>query len=98
MARRSGGRQARHAQRSAPLAEELKPVRPGERGGQYQPFAKADLDAVVANIFRILEEVGFKDATPHCIAACQAVGAIIVRLIRGIRCEQSQRPLPPHQR
>ena len=64
MARRSGGRQARHAQRSAPLAEELKPVRPGERGGQYQPFAKADLDAVVANIFRILEEVGFKDATP----------------------------------
>ena len=77
MARRSGGRQARHAQRSAPLAEELKPVRPGERGGQYQPFAKADLDAVVANIFRILEEVGFKDATPHCIAACQAVGAIL---------------------
>ena len=77
MARRSGGRQARHAQRSAPLSEELKPVRPGERGGQYQPFAKSDLDAVVANIFRILEEVGFKDATPHCIEACQAVGAIL---------------------
>ena len=75
MARRSGGRQARHAQRSAPLAVDMKPVRPGERGGRYQPFAPDDLQAVVDNIFRILEEVGFKDATPHCIAACEAVGA-----------------------
>ena len=75
MARRSGGRQARHAQRSAPLAEHMKPVRPGELGGRYQPFSAADVDAVVATIFRILEEVGFKDATPHCIEACTAIGA-----------------------
>ena len=75
MARRSGGRQARHAQRSAPLAEHMKPVRPGELGGRYQPFSAADVDAVVATVFRILEEVGFKDATPHCIEACTAIGA-----------------------
>jgi len=75
MARRSGGRQARHAQRSAPLAEHMKPVRPGELGGRYQPFSAADVDAVVTTIFRILEEVGFKDATPHCIEACTAIGA-----------------------
>ena len=67
MARRAGGRQARHAQRSAPLEETMKPVRPGERGGRYHPFSDRDLEAIVANIYRILEEVGFKDATPHCI-------------------------------
>ena len=77
MARRPGGRQARHAQRSAPLAEEMKPVRPGERGGRYKPFSEDELDAVVANIFRILEEIGFKDATPHCIATCTAIGAVL---------------------
>ena len=65
MARRSGGRQARHALRSAPLEETMKPVRPGERGGRYHPFSDRDLEAIVANIYRILEEVGFKDATPH---------------------------------
>ena len=39
------------------------------------PFPATDVDAVVATIFRILEEVGFKDATPHCIEACTAIGA-----------------------
>ncbi|MBT5155648.1 MAG: hypothetical protein HOM44_16300 [Gammaproteobacteria bacterium] len=37
MPRRSGGRKSRVAIRTAPLAEELKPVRPGESGGQYRP-------------------------------------------------------------
>ena len=77
MVRRSGGRQARHAQRSAPLAEAMKPVRPGECGGRYQPFSADDLGAVVGNIFRILEEVGFKEATPHCNESCTAVGAVL---------------------
>ncbi len=77
MPRRSGGRQARKALRSAPLAEELKPVHPGELGGQYRPLTDADIAAVDANIFRILEEVGFNDATPHCIEACTAVGAVL---------------------
>ena len=56
MARRAGGRQARHAQRSAPLEEAMKPVRPGERGGRYHPFTDQDLEAIVENIYRILEE------------------------------------------
>jgi trimethylamine--corrinoid protein Co-methyltransferase len=75
MARRSGGRQARHALRSAPLAADIKPVRPGELGGRYQPLGDAELRAVEENIYRILEEVGFRDATEHCIEACTAVGA-----------------------
>jgi trimethylamine--corrinoid protein Co-methyltransferase len=77
MARRSGGREARKALRSAPLAEESKPVRPGESGGHYKPLSDAGIAAVDENIFRILEEIGFDDATPHCIEACTAVGAVM---------------------
>ncbi len=77
MARRAGGRQARKALRSAPLAEDVKPVRPGVRGGLYKPLSDADIAAIDANIFRILAEVGFKDATQHCIASCTAVGAVM---------------------
>lgn len=76
MARRSGGRSSRVAQRSAPLAEELKPVHPGESGGHYKPLSEADLDEVVENAYRILEEVGFAQATPHCIETCTRFGAV----------------------
>ena len=77
MARRSGGRQARLALRNAPLADDNKPVHPGESGGRYRPFTDTDVAAVEENIFRILEEVGFNEATPHCIETCTAVGAIL---------------------
>lgn len=77
MARRSGGRQARKALRSAPLAEAAKPVHPGELGGRYRPLDDAGIAAIDANIFKILEDVGFNDATPHCIETCTAVGAIL---------------------
>ena len=77
MARRSGGRAARKALRSAPLAEEAKPVHPGESGGAYKPLTDDGIEAVRDNIFRILEEVGFADATPHCIETCTAVGAVM---------------------
>ena len=77
MARRSGGRQARHALRAAPLAEDIKPVNPGELGGKYKPLSDSDVTAINDNIFRILEEVGFNEATPHCIEKCTAVGAVL---------------------
>ncbi|MCH7822431.1 MAG: trimethylamine methyltransferase family protein [Proteobacteria bacterium] len=77
MPRRAGGRQARKALRSAPLAEDVKPVHPGESGGQYRPLSDADVAAIDANIFKILEEIGFNDATPHCIEACTSVGAVL---------------------
>jgi trimethylamine--corrinoid protein Co-methyltransferase len=77
MARRSGGREARKALRSAPLAEETKPVHPGERGGQYRPLSESGIAAINENVFRILAEVGFNDATPHCIEVCTAAGAIM---------------------
>jgi len=77
MARRSGGREARKALRSAPLADATKPVHPGEQGGHYKPLTESGIAAINENVFRILEEIGFNDATPHCIEACTAVGAIM---------------------
>jgi len=76
MARRSGGRQAKIAMRKAALAEDLRPVRAGEIGGHYRPLTDTDIESIDENVFRILEEVGFAQATPHCIEACTAIGAI----------------------
>ena len=75
MARRSGGRSARVAVRQAPLAEDVKPVRPGELGGDYTPLKPADMDAIAENAYRILAEIGFSRATPHCIDVCVTAGA-----------------------
>ncbi len=75
MARRSGGRKARVALREAPLADDIKPVHPGETGGQYRPLSDDDITAIEANIFRILDEIGFADASPHCIETCTGFGA-----------------------
>ena len=77
MTRRMGGRQARRAARAAPLAETIKPVRPGHRGGQYRPLTDEGVAAIVENSFRILEHVGFGDPTAHCIEVCTALGAIL---------------------
>ena len=77
MARRAGGRRARVAQRAAPLTLEHQPVRPGETGGHFKPFKDDGVAAIRENIFRILAEVGFGDATPHCIEACTGVGAVL---------------------
>ena len=76
MARRSGGRQAKIALRKAALADDLRPVRAGIPGGQYRPLKDDDVESINATVFKILEEVGFADATEHCIKACTAIGAI----------------------
>ncbi len=75
MARRPSARQAKLKERKAALAEEKKPVHAGERGGQYRPLSDADAETVVEATYQLLEEVGFADATQHCIDACVAVGA-----------------------
>lgn len=77
MARRSGGRKARVNLRAAPLPAHLKPVGPGESGGQYKPLSDTDIKAIKQTIYRILDEVGFQDPTPHCIETCTEVGAIM---------------------
>lgn len=77
MSRRAGGRNARVSLRNAPLAEHIKPVHPGELGGQYRPLSEADMEQINTTVFRILEDIGFAQATPHCIATCTAVGAVL---------------------
>ena len=64
MARRAGGRQARHAQRSAPSEQSMKPVRPGERGGRYHPFTDQDLEAIVENIIAFSRRSALKTPLP----------------------------------
>ena len=76
MGRRSGGRQAKIALRKAALAEDLRPVRAGISGGQYRPLKDTDVELINDTVFKILEEIGFADATDHCIEACTAIGAL----------------------
>ena len=75
--RKSGGREARIALRNTPLTEEEKPVKPGEIGGRYKPLSDKQVQAIEVNVYRILEEIGFADATPHCIETCVAFGAVM---------------------
>ncbi|MEZ5775668.1 MAG: trimethylamine methyltransferase family protein [Hyphomicrobiaceae bacterium] len=75
-ARRSGGRAARREIRSQPLADALKPVRPGLTGGRYKPLSDADVLRIHTAALTVLEEVGFGQAIPTCVEACTRIGAI----------------------
>ena len=77
MARRSGGRKAMLAARSKPLAKDSRPVSPGETGGGFRPLSDVDMESIAETAFKILEEVGFCQATSHCIEACTAIGAVV---------------------
>ena len=57
-ARRSGGRASRVAVRSAPLAENLRPVRAGLPGGQYKPLTEAGMAKIHAAALEALEVIG----------------------------------------
>ncbi|MCY4313626.1 MAG: trimethylamine methyltransferase family protein [Gammaproteobacteria bacterium] len=74
MSRRTGGRAARHALRSAPLAEEVKPVHPGQIGGCYKPLTDAELQRVYDAMLDLLENVGFTRAIPRTIELVTKAG------------------------
>ena len=40
-------------------------------------MSESAVAAINDNIFKILEEVGFNQATPHCIETCTAFGAVM---------------------
>ncbi len=61
--------------RSAPLAQDINPVRPGLEGGRYQPLDRNDMDQIHEAVLTILETVGFANAIPSCIAALTQAGA-----------------------
>ena len=74
--RRSGGRAARHALRSAPLAQSLRPVRPGLEGGQYRPLSEAGVQRIHTAALDALEQIGLADAPPSGVAILTGAGAV----------------------
>ncbi|MFI0843845.1 trimethylamine methyltransferase family protein [Mesorhizobium sp. IMUNJ 23232] len=75
--RRSGGREARRALRSAPLADDIRPIRPGLEGGRYKPLVQQDLEKIHGAVLHLLETVGFANAIPSCIEALTRAGATL---------------------
>lgn len=74
--RRAGGRTARRTARSAPLADHLKPVRPGMSGGTYAPLTPQNEQRIHLAVLDALEEVGLADAPPSGINYLTQAGAI----------------------
>ncbi len=75
--RRSGGREARRAMRAAPLADDVRPIRPGLEGGRYRPLAENDLERIHEAVLTLLETVGFANAIPSCSEALTGAGATL---------------------
>jgi trimethylamine--corrinoid protein Co-methyltransferase len=75
--RRSGGRAARVALRSAPLSEDMRPVRPGMAGGQYKPLSDASVARINAAALDALEQIGLSQAPPSGVEVMTKAGAIL---------------------
>ena len=75
--RRSGGRDARRAARQAPLAENLRPIRPGMTGGQYRPLSDSDMDKIHEAALQALETIGLADAPESGVQILTDAGAIL---------------------
>ncbi|MGI9246993.1 MAG: trimethylamine methyltransferase family protein [Steroidobacteraceae bacterium] len=72
--RRPSGRDARRAQRAAPLPDHLRPVRPGMPSGRYQPLSPADVEQIHRTALRLLAEVGLADAPESGVELLLAAG------------------------
>lgn len=75
--RRSGGRAARVALRSAPLAADKRPVRPGMPGGKFQPLSEAEVLRIHHAALDALEQIGLSQAPPSGIEIMTKAGAIL---------------------
>ncbi len=76
-ARRPGGRAARVAVRSAPLAENLRPVRAGLPGGQYRPLTDAGVARIHQAALDALEQIGLANAPKSGVELLTGAGAIL---------------------
>ncbi len=75
--RRAGGREARIALRAAPLAEDIRPIRPGMEGGAYRPLTEAGVRRIHEAALTVLEEIGLADAPQSGVAIMTAAGATL---------------------
>ena len=76
-ARRSGGRQARHALRSAPLEAAVRPVFGGMSGGTYHPLTQTDCENIHKAALRALSEIGFSEAPESGVKILTDAGCIL---------------------
>ncbi len=74
---RSGGRAARVALRNAPLAANMRPVRPGLPGGTYKPLGDADIARIHNAALEALELIGLADAPPSGVEIMTQAGAVL---------------------
>ncbi|SFR50549.1 trimethylamine methyltransferase family protein [Litoreibacter janthinus] len=75
--RRSGGRAARRAIRSAPLALDKRAIGPGLQGGQLRVLSDIDIANIHEAALTALEEIGLADAPDTGIAILTGAGAIL---------------------
>ncbi|MEM8632752.1 MAG: trimethylamine methyltransferase family protein [Pseudomonadota bacterium] len=75
--RRAGGRAARRAMRAAPLAEDIRPVRPGLSGGTYAPLSTPEIERIHRAALKVLAEIGLADAPESGVNAMTGVGATL---------------------
>ena len=74
--RRQGGRAARQALRAAPLAQDIRPIRPGLTGGSYGPLSEIDQQAIHRAALHALETIGLADAPASGVEILTGAGAI----------------------
>lgn len=76
-ATRSGGRAARRAARAAPLAENLRAIRPGMVGGTLKPLSEQDMERIHQSALDALEQIGLADAPQSGIDYLVGAGCIL---------------------
>lgn len=74
---RSGGRTARRAARTSPLAQHLRPIRSGMDGGLYRPLTQEGMERIHQAALDALEQIGLIDAPPSGVAYLTGAGAIL---------------------
>ncbi|WP_113911779.1 trimethylamine methyltransferase family protein [Roseovarius dicentrarchi] len=75
--RRTGGRAARRAERSAPILANMRSVRPGMEGGRYSPLTDAEVLRIHHTALDALEQIGLADAPPSGVEYLTGAGAIL---------------------
>ncbi len=77
LSRRAGGREARKALRAAPLADDIRPIRAGMKGGLYRPLSDAGVARIHSAALDALETIGLADAPPSGVELLTKAGAIL---------------------
>ena len=72
-------RRARTFKRAAPVVveEKVPPIRPGHQGGLYNPLSQREMERIHETVLKLMENVGFADATDSMIDIITAGGGFM---------------------